>query len=53
MGPDTREAAQDKIRNFTVKIGYPDKWKDYSGLAIKPDDLVGNVMRARAVNVAA
>jgi putative endopeptidase len=30
-----------------VKVGYPDKWRDYSSLAIKRDDLVGNVMRAR------
>jgi predicted metalloendopeptidase len=50
MGPQTREAAHDKVRNFTVKIGYPDKWKEYPGLVIRRDDLVGNVMRARAVN---
>ena len=29
------------------KIGYPEKWRDYDGLAIRRDDLVGNVMRAR------
>jgi putative endopeptidase len=51
MGPETRREAHDKVRNFTVKIGYPTKWKDYSGLVIQPDDLVGNVLRARAVNV--
>jgi predicted metalloendopeptidase len=50
MGPDTRKEAHDKIRNFTVKIGYTEKWKDYPGLATRPDDLVGNVMRAREVN---
>jgi putative endopeptidase len=51
MGPETRQAAHDKVRNFTVKIGYPAKWKEYPGLVAKPDDLVGNVLRARDVNV--
>jgi predicted metalloendopeptidase len=50
MGPDTRKQAYDKIRNFTVKIGYPTKWKEYPGLTVRRDDLVGNVMRAREVN---
>jgi predicted metalloendopeptidase len=50
MGPETRRAAEDKIRNFTVKVGYPSKWKEYPGLAVTRDDLVGNVMRARATN---
>jgi predicted metalloendopeptidase len=48
MTPATREWAKQKLAQFTVKIGYPDKWRDYSALAIKRDDLVGNVMRARA-----
>jgi predicted metalloendopeptidase len=51
MGPETRKEAHDKVRNFTVKIGYPSKWKDYSGLVTRPDDLLGNVLRAREVNV--
>ena len=34
-----------KLAKFTYKIGYPDKWKDYSGLDIKADELVGNYMR--------
>jgi len=50
MGPQTRTAARDKITHFTVKIGYPDKWKDYPGLVVQRDDLVGNVLRAREVN---
>jgi putative endopeptidase len=50
MGPETRRAATDKIRNFTVKIGYPSKWKEYPGLAVSSGDLVGNVMRARESN---
>ena len=48
MTPATRERAKQKLALFTVKIGYPDKWRDYSALDIKRDDLVGNVMRARA-----
>ena len=50
MGPETRREAHAKLDNFTVKIGYPEKWKDYPGLVIKRDDLVGNVLRAREVN---
>ena len=36
MGEQTKAAAQDKLSNFIVKIGYPDKWKDYSSLEIDP-----------------
>ncbi|MCU7994815.1 M13 family peptidase [Shewanella glacialipiscicola] len=45
MTPETKIAAQEKLSKFTYKIGYPDKWKDYSGLDIKADELVGNYMR--------
>jgi len=51
MGPETKQAAHDKVANFTVKIGYPTKWKDYTGLVTQKDDLLGNVLRAREVNV--
>lgn len=34
MGADTKVQAKDKLNNFIVKIGYPDKWKDYSGLNV-------------------
>ena len=51
MGPETKQQAHDKVRNFTVKIGYPTKWKDYTGLVTSKDDLLGNVLRAREVNV--
>jgi putative endopeptidase len=51
MGPETKKQAHDKISNFTVKIGYPEKWKTYPGLVVQRDDLVGNVQRAREVNV--
>jgi len=48
MGPATRERALAKLAKFTPKIGYPDKWKDYSALLIRADDLLGNVRRAGA-----
>ncbi|EED32650.1 peptidase, M13 (neprilysin) family [gamma proteobacterium NOR5-3] len=48
MGPQTREKALLKLSKFTPKIGYPDQWKDYSGLSVAADDLVGNIKRARA-----
>jgi predicted metalloendopeptidase len=47
MSAETKKAAQAKLAKISVKIGYPDKWRDYSSLAIKRDDLVGNVMRTR------
>ena len=47
MSPETKKQALIKLSKFHTKIGYPDKWKDYSSLVIKPDDLVGNVKRAR------
>ncbi|WP_439591013.1 M13 family metallopeptidase [Microbacterium sp.] len=48
MGPETRERALAKLDAFTPKIGYPVKWRDYSGLEIDADDLVGNIRRAHA-----
>jgi predicted metalloendopeptidase len=47
MTPETKKQAQAKLAKINVKVGYPDKWRDYSKLAVKPGDLVGNVMRAR------
>ncbi len=46
MGPETRERALAKLDAFTPKIGYPVKWRDYDGLEIDAEDLVGNVRRA-------
>ena len=46
MGPETKAAAQVKLEKFIPKIGYPDRWEDYSTLDIVEGDLVGNVMRA-------
>jgi putative endopeptidase len=48
MAPETKTKALAKLAAFTPKIGYPDKWRDYSALTIKPGDLVGNVARANA-----
>ncbi|WP_373864067.1 M13 family metallopeptidase [Nocardia mexicana] len=42
MGPDTRQAALAKLEKFTPKIGYPDRWRDYSAVRVDPADLVGN-----------
>ncbi len=46
MGPATKQQALMKLRAIVNKVGYPDKWKDYSTVEIKPDDFAGNVQRA-------
>lgn len=46
MQPATKVKAKQKLANFTTKIGYPDRWKDYSKLEIKADDLFGNALRS-------
>ena len=46
MSPTTRAEAKKKLSMITVKIGYPDKWRDYSTLRVRSDDLVGNLLRA-------
>jgi endothelin-converting enzyme/putative endopeptidase len=46
MSPETKVAAKDKLAKFDPKIGYPDRWEDYSKLTIESDDLVGNAIRA-------
>jgi endothelin-converting enzyme/putative endopeptidase len=47
MSPQTKEQALVKLRAVTNKIGYPDKWRDYSSVNIVPDDYFGNTYRAR------
>ncbi|MEO8481819.1 MAG: M13-type metalloendopeptidase [Acidobacteriota bacterium] len=47
MTPATRTAALAKLAKFSTKIGYPDRWRDYSALKIVPGDIVGNMDRAR------
>ena len=46
MQPQTKAKAKQKLANFTTKIGYPDRWKDYGKLEIKADDLFGNALRS-------
>lgn len=46
MSPATKQEAQAKLATFNPKIGYPNKWIDYSSLAIAKDDLIGNLNRA-------
>ncbi len=46
MGAATKAEAHTKLKKINVKIAYPDKWRDYTGLEIKRDDLAGNVMRS-------
>ncbi|WP_426323668.1 M13 family metallopeptidase [Pseudoduganella sp. R-43] len=46
MGAETKKQAQDKLAKFTPKIGYPNKWRDYSKLQFKEGDLIGNLGRA-------
>jgi putative endopeptidase len=51
MSADTKVKALEKLDKFTPKIGYPDKWRDYSTLEVDRFDLVGNVRRATAFEV--
>ena len=52
MGPETKKRAHEKLDAMANKIGYPEKWRDYTGLEVKRDDLVGNVMRGNAFETA-
>jgi putative endopeptidase len=51
MGEQTRREALAKLEAFTPKIGYPDRWRDYSALEVDPSDLLGNVARAAAFEI--
>ena len=46
MGPETKKEALAKLRGFTIKIGYPDKWRDYSKLTIDRTSYYANVRRS-------
>jgi putative endopeptidase len=48
MSEATKAKALEKLGKFIAKIGYPDKWRDYSTLEIKADDLIGNLQRIAA-----
>ena len=47
MSPETKEKAKAKVAATKVGVGYPDTWRDYANLEIKPDDALGNLERAR------
>ena len=49
MTDETRAQALDKLSKFTVKIGYPDQWRDYSALTVNASDLFGNLKRSSDV----
>ena len=49
MTDATKKQAKGKLDKITTKIGYPVKWRDYSSLEIRADDLVGNMMRSSIV----
>jgi len=46
MQPQTKTKAKKKLDNFTTKIGFPDRWRDYSALEVKAGDLFGNELRS-------
>jgi putative endopeptidase len=52
MTPATKEQAEAKLAAFREKIGYPDKWRNYSKLEVKRDDLLGNLHRSAAFETA-
>ncbi|KAF1699664.1 peptidase M13 [Pseudoxanthomonas suwonensis] len=47
MSPATKAEAHAKLKGFGLKIGHPEKWRDYSGLRIANGDVVGNVLRSQ------
>jgi endothelin-converting enzyme/putative endopeptidase len=51
MSPATRKRAQEKLATIVNKIGYPDKWRDYSTYTVAPNDFVGNVVRGNVFEV--
>jgi endothelin-converting enzyme/putative endopeptidase len=51
MGPETKKKALEKLATFNPKIGYPDKWKDYSGVRISRDSFWRNLVAGRRFNV--
>jgi len=52
MGPDTKKKALEKLSTFNPKIGYPDKWKDYSSVKIRRDSFWSNRLATAQFNVA-
>ena len=52
MSDDTKKAAEEKLAMFRNKIGYPEKWRSYDALKVERNDLVGNVQRSAAFEMA-
>ena len=52
MSAETKEKAIEKLNAFHVKIGYPEKWRDYSGLDIKKDSYYANILRSNKFEIA-
>ena len=52
MSPETKVKAKEKLHLVANKIGYPEKWRDYSKLIVQPDDAMGNSLRARGFETA-
>ena len=50
MTPETKAKAKAKLATLYVGVGYPDKWRNYSGLKISPDDALGNAQRVGLFN---
>ena len=48
MSPQTKRKALEKLGSIVNKVGYPDRWRDYSALRIEPDDFAGNIERGLA-----
>jgi endothelin-converting enzyme/putative endopeptidase len=48
MSEPTKQKALEKLHAIVNKIGYPDHWRDYSSVVVKPGDFMGNVYRAQA-----
>ncbi|MFZ2029513.1 MAG: M13 family metallopeptidase [Vitreimonas sp.] len=48
MSAETKIAAHEKLRTFRPKIGYPDRWRDYSAYDVRPNDAFGNAKRSSA-----
>jgi putative endopeptidase len=50
MGPETRARAKDKLSRYALKIGYPERWRDYTALQVREGDAFGNAVRAERFN---
>jgi putative endopeptidase len=51
MSAETKVAAREKLATFRPKIGYPDRWRDYSALEVRANDAFGNSKRQAIVRL--